>query len=88
MKVGPQNDAEITALATRDIEGILGPAEHPDVQAVLDTIRCALACQRRLIVRDLEAEARRGIWAAPTNQQLTYRGGLRRAARIARGGAR
>lgn len=37
------------------------------------------------IARAIEREARRGDLGAAPNQQLTYSGGLRRAARIARG---
>lgn len=37
------------------------------------------------IARSIEREARRGNQGAAPNQQLTYAGGLRRAARIARG---
>ncbi len=84
----PQKDTEIMAVAAGVITEILGPTEHPDVQAVLDTISRALAAQRRLIVRRITVEARQGIYGAPKGQRTDYAGGLRRAARIARGGAR
>lgn len=87
MKTGPQTQAEVLDFAAGIITELLGPAEHPDVAVVLDTIQRALDCQRRLIVREIKAEARLGIYGAPRSQTIDYAGGLRRAATIAKGGA-
>lgn len=44
-----------------------------------------LAAKARHIALAIEREERKGEWSAPARQELTYCGGLRRAARIARG---
>lgn len=71
--------------AAARIEHILGPREHPDVQAVLDVLADALDGQRRHIARQLRSEAaayQRGVMPG-AGQELTYDGGLRRAAKVA-----
>jgi hypothetical protein len=74
--------------ATAHIKHILGPRTHPDVKAVIQVVADALAAQRRATAAAIRREAaafRRSEATAPGNQQLTYDGGLRRAARIAEG---
>lgn len=44
-----------------------------------------LDAQVRHIASAIEREERKGEWSAPARQEITYCGGLRRAARIARG---
>lgn len=69
------------------IEQILGPREHPDCEAVIQVVANALRDQRWFIGHLIRCEAaafRRGQMPN-TRQQITYDGGLRRAAKLAVG---
>ncbi len=72
--------------AIQDIELILGPRVHPDVERIIDVVAHALDAQAAFIAQQARREAtayKRGERSQAGNQQLTYDGGLRRAARIA-----
>lgn len=79
--------ASILADAAEQMWMALDPVMHTNTvmhEHALDVLRVALAKQRRLIARRLRSEANAYRWAhvSPSNQRLTYDGGLRRAARI------
>lgn len=78
-------DAARTQLCMR-LEATTHPVSGEQVDVALVIVRIALAKQRRMIARRLRREAaewRRGwMTSVPTNQRLTYDGGLRRAAKI------
>lgn len=80
----------ILADASEQMWMALDPVMHTNTEMhahALDVLRVALVKQRRLIARQLRSEAaayrRRDYSTIPANQQLTYDGALRRAARIA-----
>lgn len=68
------------------IEHILGPRTHPDCASIIVVVAHALDAQAAFIAQQSRREAiafKRGDRSQAGNQQLTYDGGLRRAARIA-----
>jgi hypothetical protein len=84
-----ETPASILADASEQMWMALDPVTHTNTvmhEHALDVLRIALAKQRRLIARQLRSEAaayrRRDYSAIPANQQLTYDGAVRRAARI------
>jgi hypothetical protein len=81
----PPRSGALSAAVYR-IEQILGPREHPNVQAVIGVVRDALSSQARFIAHEARREAaafQRDHVPSSGNVSLTYDGGLRRAARIA-----
>lgn len=75
--------------ATAQIENVLGPRAHPDVEAVIDVVERALATQRRFTAAAIRREARLAALGQypPGCRSVTYDAGMRRAARIAEGAA-